>query len=235
MQVDRLMRQGMLLAVVLLMAIGGLDASGDPPFSREEIVVRIPLDAAGQVLDGLIRGGYTIDAVSRDQARLYVSQEEFAALQAAGYAPVRLPHPAPAAEKAAAYHSYATLSTDMAAWAASYPLITRLVSIGQSVQGRELWALLITDNPDSEEDEPEFKYISTMHGDEPLGTELCCYLIELLLTSYGADARLTALVEETEIWILPLMNPDGFENARRYNANGYDLNRSFPVYDRDFF
>ena len=63
------------------------------------------------------------------------------------------------------------------------------------MQGRELWAMLITDNPDTEEDEPEFKYVSTMHGDEPVGTENCLQLIERLLSDYGVDTRITDLVD----------------------------------------
>ncbi len=45
------------------------------------------------------------------------------------------------------YHSYSELTTDMQAWAATYPSITELVSIGESVEGRELWAMKISDNP----------------------------------------------------------------------------------------
>ena len=94
--------------------------------------------------------------------------------------------------------------------------------------------MCITSNPDVEEDKPEFKYISTMHGDEQVGTENCLYFIDHLLTNYGTDARVTQLVDSTVIWILPLMNPDGRELGTRYNAHGLDLNRSFPAYGADF-
>jgi hypothetical protein len=86
----------------------------------------------------------------------------------------------------------------------------------------------ITDNPDVEEDEPEFKYVATMHGDEPVGTEMCLYFIDMLLTYYGMDANITELVDSTEIWVVPLMNPDGLELGTRFNADGIDLNRIFP-------
>lgn len=135
------------------------------------------------------------------------------------------------------YHSYTTMTERLQGYAESYPEITQLVSLGNSIQGRALWALRITDNPGLEEDEPEFKYVSTIHGDEPVGTELCLYLIDLLLTSYNTEsvqgARLTALVNETDIWIVPLMNPDGRNAGARGNANGRDLNRNFPSYVLD--
>ena len=126
------------------------------------------------------------------------------------------------------YHTYSTLTSELQALTAAYPSISRLVSIGQSVQGRQLWAVKITDNPDMEEDEPEFAWISTLHGNEPLGTEMCLYLIDHLLRGYGTDPVATSLVDGMEIWFVPLANPDGLQANSRYNANWVDLNRSFP-------
>jgi carboxypeptidase D len=128
------------------------------------------------------------------------------------------------------YPTHAQIGADLLALQETYPDLCRVESIGQSVQGRDLWFIKITDHPDIEEAEPEFKYISTMHGNETVGTPLTLNLIHLLLESYGTDPRLTGLVNETEIWILPLMNPDGYSaNPRsRFNGHGVDLNRSFP-------
>ncbi len=127
------------------------------------------------------------------------------------------------------YHSYTTLTEELSAYAEAHPDICRLYTLGQSVQGRELWATLISDNPDEEEDEPEFKYVSTIHGNENLATEMCLYFIDMLLTEYGQNDRITNLVNSTAIWIVPLMSPDGLELDRRGNANGINLNRNFPL------
>jgi len=140
----------------------------------------------------------------------------------------------PGAKGLGVYHSYTSLTTELEAYAATYPGICRLYTTGQSVQGRELWAVLITDNPDIEEDEPEFKYVGSMHGDEPVGMELCLYFLDALLTGYGTDERITQIVDGTAVWILPLMNPDGLEIGWRYNASRLDLNRSFPAFPEDF-
>ena len=75
------------------------------------------------------------------------------------------------------YHNYNELTTFMQDIAEQYPDITRLESIGQSVQGRELWVMEISDNPGVNEIEPEFKYVANMHGDETVGRELSLYLI----------------------------------------------------------
>ena len=126
------------------------------------------------------------------------------------------------------YHNYNELTAFMQNIADSYPDITRLESIGQSVQGRELWVMEISDNPGVNEIEPEFKYIANMHGDETVGRELSLYLIEWLVEGYGSDPRATDIINNTDVFIMPTMNPDGFESGSRYNANGTDLNRDFP-------
>ena len=130
-----------------------------------------------------------------------------------------------------AYPTYAVATSDLQTWAASYPSISRLVSIGKTVQNRDIWAMEITDNPGTSEDEPEFLYEGSIHGDEPVGMENCFYLINHLLTNYGSDSRITSDVNNTDIWIIPNLNWDGYSrspSAWRYNANAVDLNRNFP-------
>jgi hypothetical protein len=67
-----------------------------------------------------------------------------------------------------------------------------------------------------------------MHGNEITGRELTQFLIKDLLEGYGKDKRLTDLINNTEIYIMPSMNPDGSNKRRRENANRVDLNRNFP-------
>jgi carboxypeptidase D len=186
--------------------------------------------------------GYDVAAIAPNgAATIYATLEEWGALAAAGFE-ARTTGTQPAgpsytsgAKALGAYSSYTSLTANLEAYAAAHADIAALTSLGQSVQGRELWALLITDNPGVEEDEPEFKYIATMHGDEPVGTEMCLELIDRLLNGYGSDVRTTLLVDSTAIWIVPLMNPDGLELGTRNNANTINLNRSFPEYPDDYF
>lgn len=126
------------------------------------------------------------------------------------------------------YHDHEALTAYLQGVAASHPDICRLNSIGLSVQGRELWVLTISDNPDEDEDEPEFKYVSTIHGDEVVGVELLLFLIDEIVEGYGTDPRMTNIVDNVELHILPLMNPDGNANGTRNNADGVNLNRDFP-------
>ncbi|MCD4697011.1 MAG: hypothetical protein K8S16_12310 [Bacteroidales bacterium] len=134
------------------------------------------------------------------------------------------------------YPTYDAYVAMMYQFETDYPAICDVFSIGQSVNGRELLVAKISDNIGLDENEPEFFYTSTMHGDETAGYVFMLRLIDSLLTSYGTATRITNLVNNIEIYINPLANPDGTYNggnstvsgATRYNANGYDLNRNFP-------
>ncbi|MCO6438228.1 MAG: ankyrin repeat domain-containing protein [Phycisphaerae bacterium] len=130
----------------------------------------------------------------------------------------------------AAYRTYAEIGPLMLDIETNYPTIAKRYDLGLSVQGRHLWAMRLSDNVTVEEDEPEMFYISTMHGDEIVGMENCLQFIEYLTGQNGIDSRATDLVNNLDLWILPLMNPDGYDRVSkiRYNANGVDLNRNFP-------
>ncbi|XP_033832557.1 carboxypeptidase D [Periophthalmus magnuspinnatus] len=137
------------------------------------------------------------------------------------------------------YYNYEELSHLLHSLSQTYPLITNLSSIGQSVQGRELWVMRITKDPNMDTPGlPKFKYVGNMHGDETVSRQVLVYLIEYLLANYGEEQRVSELVNTTDIYIMPSMNPDGFEkskegdcagnNGGRNNAKDFDLNRSFP-------
>ena len=88
----------------------------------------------------------------------------------------------------------------------------------------------------NDEDKSTFLIVGNIHGDETIGRELCLYLMDYLCKNYNKDALIYYLINNTRIFILPSLNPDGFENTdlngdwrpSRYNSNGIDLNRNFP-------
>lgn len=180
--------------------------------------------------------GGIVDNYRNGIARVYLLPEDFQELQMRGmtlrwltpeeidpYGDFRQPH-----GTLDEYHYNDDVEAMFIAWQASYPTMFSYESIGQSVQGRDLWMAKLSDNVTSDEPEIEVKYVSTMHGDEVVGEENCLKLIDTLLTGYGIDPELTELMDDFEIFIMPLMNPDGREVPQRYNASGADLNRSFP-------
>ncbi len=133
------------------------------------------------------------------------------------------------------YPSYQQYDSILTILANDYPGLCKLDTIGQSVEGRQVFVLKISDNVDLDEDEPQVFYTSTMHGDELAGYVLMLRLAEHLLVNASNGSLEQELVDSLEIWINPNANPDGTYRGGdtisfpiRENANGYDLNRSFP-------
>ena len=131
------------------------------------------------------------------------------------------------------WHDHAALTQELQTLAQQHPSILQLLSAGKSVQGRDLWYVKISDNVAQDETEPKLLYISTMHGDEVTGVEMTLYLIRKIVRGYGTDARMTKLVNHSQLFLMPLMNPDGNALHQRFNANGVDLNRDFPDFTSD--
>ena len=108
-----------------------------------------------------------------------------------------------------AYHTYPELTDELHAIAAAHPDIASLRSIGKSYQGRELWMLKISDHVAVDENEPEVLITGLTHAREHLTVEQALALIHWLVDGYGSDAKITRLVDTTEIWVAPMLNPDG--------------------------
>jgi hypothetical protein len=134
------------------------------------------------------------------------------------------------------YPTYLQYVTIMQDFSSLYPSLCRLDTVGTSVYGKLVLALKISDNAVIDEDEPQVFYSSSIHGDETGGFVLMLRLADYLLKNYSTNSRLKDLVDNLEIWINPLANPDGAyltgntisSSSSRYNANGIDLNRDFP-------
>ncbi|KAL7648646.1 UNVERIFIED_CONTAM: hypothetical protein RMT77_000552 [Armadillidium vulgare] len=127
------------------------------------------------------------------------------------------------------HHPFWLLQSKLEDLAQRFPNISRLYSVGKSVNGRELYVIEISDNPGVHEPgEPEFRYIANMHGDETSGRVLLLILAQYLLEGYNRIPRVTRLVNNTRIHLMPSANPDGFELLKRTNVFGVDLNRNFP-------
>lgn len=102
-----------------------------------------------------------------------------------------------------------------------YPhLITEKKSIGLSLEGRELWMSKISDNPDLDEDEPEVLYDALHHAREPQGMMTLIYFMYYLLENYETDDEAAYLVNNRELYFVPVVNPDGYVYNEQTNPNG---------------
>ncbi len=220
-----------LLACLVLSPGHAARAQSVPPVTVYE--VDLP-DAAS--LATLTQSGLDVANVSGLTATVYVREDEQSLFISFGW-PARVVEvqPGPLNEKLVnGYRSNPEIAAQFSAWQTAFPNLCRYQSIGQSVNGQDLWVIKITQDPDTVSDKPAVAYISTIHGDEPIGTDLCLRFCDMLLSGHGINAEITTFVDTTVIWVLPLMNPDGMNNRTRYNANSVDMNRSFPSYNTDY-
>ncbi|MCR9247336.1 MAG: M14 family zinc carboxypeptidase [bacterium] len=131
------------------------------------------------------------------------------------------------------FPTYADMVTQMTNAANNNPSICQLVNISQvygpgSTQGNnDIYAVKISDNVATSEDEPRFLIVSSHHSNEYGTPIVALHAIDQFLNNYGSDPRITALVNEYEIWIAPCWNPDGYPTSRNNNS-GVDLNRNYP-------
>ncbi|MEW6070955.1 MAG: M14 family metallopeptidase, partial [Candidatus Thermoplasmatota archaeon] len=129
------------------------------------------------------------------------------------------------------YYTYDHLVAELKYIETQYGNIVKLHDIGDSVEGRDIWAIKISDNPLLEEnDEPDILYVSGEHGNEWLPIQVLMYFLNNLTKDYGTDPNITYIVNNKEIWIVPMANPDGVEYSQqvygkwRKNRRPVDLN-----------
>jgi carboxypeptidase T len=119
-----------------------------------------------------------------------------------------------------------------------YPGLTQLISIGKSLEGRDIWALKISDNADLDEiEEPSVLFNSMHHAREIMTPEMGLDIIEYLLDNYDSISEVKDWVDNNQIWVIPMFNVDGNNKMwnddsfwRKNTRGGYgvDLNRNYP-------
>ncbi|MFC1960063.1 M14 family metallopeptidase [Chloroflexota bacterium] len=110
------------------------------------------------------------------------------------------------------YFEYKALTAHLEGLAAAYPNLTKLESLGQSFQGRDIWCMTLTNQATGlDTDKPAFYIDSNIHAEEVLTSMVGMYTIWYLLTNYGTDEEATWLLDNTAFYIVPRVNPDGAE------------------------
>ena len=142
------------------------------------------------------------------------------------------------------YRSYEEVNSALAQLEASRPDTAKLVDLGKSVEGRLVRAIKISDAPVSEDNsEPDILIVGGQHARERISIEVALRIAEHLVHNYG-NSSIKPLVDTRETWIIPLLNPDGYEyswatdrdwrknrseniDLRNMKHFGVDLNRNF--------
>jgi hypothetical protein len=125
------------------------------------------------------------------------------------------------------YLTYEQTRDSLVTIATNHPGICHLETLGMSHQNRLLLIMKISDNADTDEIEPALHFEGNIHGNEKIAWAVNFNMISYLVDNYSSDTMVQRLVNEREIWIAPLVNPDGYVNNSRYNGRGVDLNRNW--------
>lgn len=137
-----------------------------------------------------------------------------------------------------------------------FPEIVHVEQIGNSTHfGLPIWAVKISDNAARDEDEPAILFQGLHHARELIGVNVCLALLRKLCHDYKNDKEVTKWVDSTEIWVLPVLNPDGYKYVFEHDLgfpwwrknlrdndgdgrfdpleDGVDLNRNYDYNWRD--
>ncbi len=247
---------GLVLALGAVTPVQARGATGEP------LAVRVDGVAASDI-DELEAAGFDVAFRGDGYAELLARPGDTERLERMGYAWRPLDRDLfPGARGAGdegnldpQYHTYQEMLDELNTLAASYPGICRLYQIGEAesriwwwdnfAYAYDIWALRISDNPGIDEPEPCIVYDGRHHAREPVSTEISLAVARHFCQNYGVDPEITQVVNTTETWIVPMLNPDGHQwvesvdpwwrkNLFDYNQNhhvdnyeGIDLNRNY--------
>jgi hypothetical protein len=158
----------------------------------------------------------------------------------------------PAPLKVSGYHTYAETNATLYSIEENYTSIAKVYNLSAMFphpngvkkttwEGRDILAIKISDNPElNETDEPNVLYMGTHHAREVIANELMLYFLKSLVENYTINQTITDIINTREIWIVPIVNPDGVEYFQYNNFNwrknrrdngdgsyGVDLNRNY--------
>ncbi len=120
-----------------------------------------------------------------------------------------------------------------------YPNITKLINVGESLEGQEIWAIKISDQPQTDDpSEPNILFNGMHHAREVMTAEVTTDIVTYLTSQYSKSEQVRNWVDANEIYILPMLNVDGntkvWEGQNMWRKNtrggyGVDLNRNYPT------
>jgi hypothetical protein len=137
------------------------------------------------------------------------------------------------------YHNLESANEFLDDLNAAFPHLTAPVEIGDSLEGRAIRGLRISSSSTMDPGKPALFVTGCHHAREWISVEVPLYIAEQLVSGYGSDPEITALLDRGEVWVFPVINPDGYKYTeidrlwrknRRDNGNGtfgVDLNRNY--------
>ena len=243
-----------LLPLILCLLTFAAFAQNTGKFDRSTLQTYVQTTLSRQALLDLSRT-YSVDKVTPNsdgtaEVRICVAPREYECFEQLGI-PFTILDPGKAVAAMAnsyaqlvaswnRYPTYAAYVETMSTFESEFPQLCDVDTIlAQTPGGHTLFVAHISNDLHNRGDKPSVFYTASMHGDEPVGYYLMLHLIHYLLNNYATDAYVRQIVDNVDIWICPSENPDGTYRSSdtqigswystRYNQNGDDLNRSYPI------
>jgi Zinc carboxypeptidase len=130
------------------------------------------------------------------------------------------------------YHTYDEVVAFLRQWAADYPNLVELYSVGKSFEGRDIWQITITNKTTGKDtDKPAMFIEGNRHSGEVTAAESALWFAWHILSNYGKDPALTKLVDTKALYVKVKNNPDGSElylntaQSNRSTVRPYDDDR----------
>ena len=153
-----------------------------------------------------LAGFFTTEEFARAVSRFFPGET----FNAGSRSPKRRDDLLPAATAEGRFHSYDEALAELTQLAQAHPEIARLVNLGQSYEGRQIFALKITADPSVDDSsKPDVLITGGHHAREWIGVEPPIFFANQLVNGYGTDDFIKHTVDNLRIWIVPIINPDG--------------------------
>lgn len=123
-----------------------------------------------------------------------------------------------------------------------YPNLIKIIDIGSTYEGRDIVLVKISQNVETADEKPAMLYTGSIHAREWIGNELALKFIEYVALNQKIDPILEKALSESTIYMVPCLNPDGYEYSRKHfsfwrknrrknhdGTYGVDLNRNFSI------
>ncbi len=124
------------------------------------------------------------------------------------------------------FYTWSEIQAEIDTMKMLYPnLISDKIQIGTSFQGRNIFYVKISDNAGVQESEPQVLYTSIHHSQEPASLHQLIYFMYYLLENYGTNPEVSYLIDQTELYFIPVINPDGYVYNETENPDGGGLHR----------
>ena len=248
-----------LVTVLCAFILSGLYAQQDQPdiFNLPEVYVDVTLQSQAQLQQ--LAHQFSVDKVMKKdgayQVRIWLGPHDYQNFLNLGIKyTIYRPNTkwgeltmATTYEQMASWNKYPTYSVYCAmmdTFQTRFPSLCRVDTIlAATPNSHSLLACYVGSNMDGHEQRPQFFYTSTMHGDEQTGFVMMLRLIDYLLNNYTTDPQVQHIMDNVDLWICPVENPDGMyarndnsmggsswggSGSTRANAHGVDLNRNYP-------